>query len=249
MAKSDRLFRLLDQLRKGRAPHRAEDLARALEVSQRTIYRDIEAIRAAGALIDGEAGVGYVLIEDQALPPQMFSRIEIEALTLALSELRFSGDEELATASISAFGKIVATLPSSKQREALHAAHYAFRFEDGHALPAHMKLVREAIWQERAIATDYEDKSGQMSHRKLWPLAVAFWNGNPMLLAYCHLREDFRNFHLGKMNNVRCLDENFRPRRVALLREMHTKLRAEHCEKLGDVFIPSTSLVDDKVPS
>lgn len=226
MAKSDRLFLLLAEFRRHKSVVTARELAARLEVSERTIYRDIETLRAGGAIIDGEVGVGYQLIEDSALPPQMFSRLEIEALALALSDMRYSGDLALKNAAGTAFDKIVATLPNSKQREAIHTAYLSFRFMSRDPVPAHMPIVREAIWQERAIATDYEDNNGAQTHRKLWPLAVAYMDRELMLGAYCTLREDFRSFHLKRMENVKLLDESFRPRRVALLRafgEAHSR--------------------------
>ncbi len=227
MAKSDRLFLILDELRKHRSAVTAQFLARQFEVSERTIYRDIETLRAGGALIDGEAGLGYILIEDASLPPQMFSRIEIEALSLALSDMRYLGDDELRDGAKSAFAKIVATLPDAKKREAIHSAHLAFRFDVVSSVPEHMKVIREAIWHECAIETDYTDKRGEVTqNRKLWPLAVAFIDQKPMLAAFCHLRQDFRQFHLREMENVRLLEESFRPRRVSLLREFRDSRQA-----------------------
>ena len=109
MARPDRLFRLLDTLRRLPQPVTAERLAEEMEVSPRTLYRDIGALRAAGARIEGEAGLGYCLTEDPALPPQMFTRLEVEALMLGLAEVRLAGDPALARAAEAAGAKIIAT--------------------------------------------------------------------------------------------------------------------------------------------
>jgi predicted DNA-binding transcriptional regulator YafY len=111
MARSERPFRLLQALRTLPAPVTAERLARETGVSARSIYRDIESLRVSGAEIGGERGYGYWLIEDGALPPQMFNRIEIEALVLGLSEVSQMGDPALAKAAAAVLGKVSATLP------------------------------------------------------------------------------------------------------------------------------------------
>ena len=121
MARADRLFRLLHALRSLPAPVTAARLAEETGVSERTLYRDIDGLRAGGALIDGAAGYGYTLTEDPALPPQMFTRLEVEALVLGLAEVRQAGDPALAKAADAALAKITATLPERVQRHAIHA--------------------------------------------------------------------------------------------------------------------------------
>ncbi len=147
MARSDRLFRLLHALRSLPAPVTAERLAAETEVSPRSIYRDIAALRAAGARIEGEAGYGYVLAEDPALPPQSFTRIEIEALILGLAEAANSGDDEVAAAADSALAKITARLPERQQREAAHAVAYVFRGKRRAAPQRDIGTLRQAAWE------------------------------------------------------------------------------------------------------
>lgn len=225
MARADRLFRLLSALRSLPAPVTAARLAEETEVSPRQLYRDIEALRAGGALIDGAPGFGYTMTEDPALPPQMLTRIEVEALTLGLAEIRLAGDPALANAADSALSKIIATLPDRVQAQALHTAHQLYRFETRAPAPSHMELVRQAIWDERALQIDYLDKSGATSRRKIWPLSVIFLDRSLICLAFCHLRQDFRRFHLAQMSGVTPLDEHFRPRRVPLLRQILSQMR------------------------
>jgi predicted DNA-binding transcriptional regulator YafY len=226
MARSDRLFRLLDTLRRLPAPVTAARLAVETEVSERTLYRDIETLRAGGALIDGAAGLGYTLTEDPALPPQMFTRLEVEALVLGLGEVRMAGDPALARAAQSAMAKITATLPERVQRHAVHAVSQTYRFEQRAAPPAHLGLIREACWDERAIDIRYGDKEGVASQRRIWPLSVVYLDRTLMLLAFCTLRQDFRRFKLDRMQDVQLSDAYFRPRRVALLRDFLKQMKA-----------------------
>lgn len=223
MPRSDRLFRLLETLRRLPAPVTATQLAEATEVSERTIYRDIDTLRASGALIDGEAGFGYTLTEDPALPPQMLDRMEIEALVLGLGWLQWQGDPALAKAAHRALDKITASLPPRKAEEARHVAHLSYAFEPKPEVPAHLATLRQATWDERAVTIDYVDRDGVATHRKVWPLSVVYTDYKPWLLAWCCLREDFRRFEMTRIKAVAPTDESFRPKRVGLLREMQAQ--------------------------
>ncbi|MBE2276023.1 MAG: YafY family transcriptional regulator [Rhodobacteraceae bacterium] len=225
MARADRLFRLLSALRRLPQPATAARLAEETGVSPRTLYRDIEALRVGGALIDGAPGYGYTLTEDPALPPQMLRRIEVEALALGLAEIRLSGDPELAEAADSALAKIVATLPDRVQAQALHTAHQLYRFETRPPAPPHLAIVRAAIWEERALDIGYCDRDGAVTRRRIWPLSVVFLDRSLLCLAFCQLRQDFRRFHLRQMVEVATADESFRPRRAALLRQVLAEMR------------------------
>lgn len=228
MPRADRLFRLLAALRTLPAPATAARLADETGVSPRQLYRDIEALRAGGALIDGAAGYGYVLVEDPALPPQMLTRLEVEALSIGLAQVRLVADPALAKAADTALSKIIATLPDRVQAQALHTAHQVFRYDQHPRPPDHMVALRDAIWDERALNFSYRDLHGQDTQRKIWPLSVVFLDRSVMCLAFCHLRQGFRRFHLHAMSDVTLLQEHFRPRRVPLLRQMLAEVRAAH---------------------
>lgn len=227
MPKSDRLFRILSAFRMLPQPVTAARLAEETGVSERTLYRDIQALRAAGALIDGEAGTGYTLTEDPALPPQMFTRLEVEALVLGLAEVTQSGDALLAKAAAEAQAKIIATLPDRVQRQAIHAVSRSYRYERRTPAPAHLHLLREAAWEERAVDLTYRDANGQETARRIWPLGTVFLDREVQCLAFCCLRQDFRRFKVAQMANVRPADESFRPRRVPLLRVFLDRLREQ----------------------
>lgn len=227
MSRADRLFRLLSALRSLPQPVTAARLAEETEVSERTLYRDIAALRAGGALVDGEAGLGYTLTEDPALPPQMFTRLEVEALVLGLAEVTLSGDPMLARAAAEAQAKIIATLPDRVQRQAIHAVSRSYRYEPRKPAPAHLHLLRKAAWEECAVDLTYRDLSGRETRRRIWPLGTVFLDREVMCLAFCCLRQDFRRFKVQEMNDVRVSDDSFRPRRVPLLRAYLERLRAE----------------------
>lgn len=225
MSKSDRLFRLLHLMRTLPQPIAAQVLAEKLEVSLRTLYRDIGTLRAAGALIDGAPGLGYTLTEDPALPPQMFTRLEVEALVLGLAEMRHTGDGELAQAAEGALAKIVATLPERVQRQALHAVMQVYKWNRPPQPPREIGLIRQACWDEEALDIVYTDASGDQTQRRIWPLSIVYMDNSQMLLAWCCLRQDLRRFLVQRISSVSQAGESFRPRRVPLLRAFLNQLR------------------------
>lgn len=226
MARSDRLMRLMDVLRRLPAPVTAARLAAETGVSPRQMYRDIATLRAGGALIDGEAGLGYTLTEDGALPPQSFSRLEIEALLLAVSALDGIADADLLEAARAAMARIVATLPGSQSGYAHHATLHAFIPRPERAEPTiDMDLVRRACWEEFGLDIAYRDLSGRHTTREIWPLGMSYAQDSLMLLGFCRLRRDFRVFHLNRMIAAAPSGTSFRPRRVSLLRDYMAQRR------------------------
>lgn len=218
MARSDRLLRLIQLLRTEPAPVTAARLGCLCGVSERAIYRDIAALRAAGALIDGQAGYGYRLTEDPTLPPQMLTRLEIEAVILGLSGVQAEGDAELAAAARDALAKLVASLPERVRAHAEHAALRAVRVDPKPPLGIDPGVVRRAVWAERALDIAYADAEGRNTERRIWPLSVVFYERVLIVLAQCRLRDDFRAFRLDRIRSVTETRECFRPRRATLLR-------------------------------
>jgi predicted DNA-binding transcriptional regulator YafY len=225
MARSDRLFRLLHALRMLPPPVTATRLAAETGVSERTLYRDIESLRIAGALIDGEPGYGYRLTEDLAMPPQQFTRIELEALLLGLSQVRRVGDAELGEAAEAAMAKIVGSLPERLQRQALHSVLQVYRFDEPPEPAIDLSLLRKACWDEQAMSIVYADAEGRQTERGIWPLSIVYLEHTLVVLAWCCLRQDFRKFRVDRIMAIRPLQESFRPRRVPLLREFIAQLQ------------------------
>lgn len=235
MARTDRLMRLMDVLRRLSGPVTAARLAEKTGVSTRQLYRDIATLRAGGALIDGEAGVGYVLTEDPALPPQSFSRLEIEALLLAVQSLDRIGDAEMTVAAREAMARIIATLPEHQARQALHAIMRSFSAGPERDPPTiDLAVLRQACWAEQAVRIVYTDLKGSASERLIWPLGLSYSDRNLMLLAHCRLRMDFRVFHVNRIAALEPTSESFRPQRVLLMREYrHARSGHESCPGLS----------------
>lgn len=209
----------MDALRRLPAPVTAARLAAETDVSKRQLYRDIATLRAGGALIDGEAGVGYRLIEDPALPPQSFSRLEIEALVLAVGELSQTGDDALEQAGQTALARIIATLPDRQSRQALHTVLRSFRPpRDPLAIAVDMSLLRRACWEELVLDLSYRDLAERRTRREVWPLGLSYSDRTLMLLAWCTLRQDWRRFHVPRIERAEATGASFRPQRVPLLR-------------------------------
>ncbi|KAB0683016.1 helix-turn-helix transcriptional regulator [Aureimonas leprariae] len=225
MARADRLLRLIQAMRVLPPPLTAARLAEETGVSERSLYRDIDALRAAGARIEGERGYGYRLIEDRSLPPQTFSRIEIEALVLGLAEVRHMGDPALAEAAGAVLAKVAATLPEGDERHLLHAVSQVRRFEARFPPSLDMQAIRNGCWNETAVAIRYADKDGTSTERTIWPLSIVYLDEKMTVLAWCCLRRAFRMFRADRIGEALETEASFRPRRVPLLRAYLAELR------------------------
>lgn len=229
-------MRLMVALRRLPAPVTAARLADETEISLRQLYRDIATLRAGGALIDGAAGVGYSLIEDPVLPPQSFSQLEIEALMLGIGSLDHLGDATLARAGRDAVARIIATLPNRQARQAMHTVMRTWRPTDMRPdVAIDMDLLRRACWEETSLWMRYCDMEAQVTEREVWPLGMSYSPEALMLLAYCQLRQDYRVFHVARIEFLRLGGTSFRPRRVELLRGFTARRTAErHVRPTGE---------------
>ncbi len=224
MARSDRLVRLLQAMRTLPAPVTAARLAEETGVSVRSLYRDIDSLRAAGARIDGERGYGYRLIEDYALPPQTLDRLEIEALAIGMAEVRGMGDPDLAAAAASVMAKIAATLPDDREQYLLHAVSKVYRPDVRYSPVQGLALIRQACWQEKVLTIGYTDEQGVATRRAILPLAIVYTERRQVVLAWCRLREAFRMFRADRIVEAHTERESFRPGRASLLRAYLTAL-------------------------
>jgi predicted DNA-binding transcriptional regulator YafY len=227
MSRTHRLFQMMTTLRRLPAPVRAMQLADEMGVSLRTIYRDIDALRGLGAVIDGEAGFGYTLIEDAALPPLGFEDDELEALVLGLRDVAVIGDPALAKAAKQALAKITARVPPRQAHRLQHAILDARRFFPPAPPRIDVADLRAATWEEETVGFTYTDGKGTSSQREADPLGIIYMQDTNMLMAWCHLRRDFRVFRLDRMDDLRRTGRSFRPRRVSMRRDYTAQLRAE----------------------
>lgn len=225
MSRTARLFQLMQALRQSAPPVRAENLAGEMQVSLRTIYRDIDSLRDLGAVIDGEAGFGYTLIEDATLPPLGFDDEEIEALVLGLREVGQTGDPSLAEAAKRALSKLKGRLPPSQSHRLEHAVLSARRFRERPKPGIDPRALRRAVWDEVSVAFAYVDKEGHATKRSVDPLGITALDEVQCLLAYCHLRQDYRSFRLDRMRDLEVSGDSFCPKRVPMLREFIERIR------------------------
>ena len=228
MARQDRLMRLLAALRRLPSPVTAERLASETEISQRQLYRDIATLRAGGVLIDGAAGCGYTLTEDPALPPQSFTRLETEALMLAVGSLDELGDERLTKAGRDAMARIIATLPDRQARQSMHAIMRSWRMPaERPQIAVDVDLLRQACWDEMSVTITYRDRQERVTQREILPLGLSYSPTTLMVVGWCLLREGYRTFEVARMERLELGETSFRPRRVELLRRYQAMRMAE----------------------
>lgn len=208
MRRADRLFEIVQHLR-GRALTTAAQLAQWLEVSERTIYRDIADLMASGVPIDGEAGVGYRIAPHFELPPLMFTHHEIDALVAGARLIEAWGGPGLAQAARSAMSKIRAALPSDK-RIALDATPlFAPSFAIDPATGRHMDTLRCAINEMRYVELHYHDGNAVPSKRRVRSLGLFYWGNRWTLGAWCELRDDFRSFRIDRIVELHVSEQRF----------------------------------------
>ncbi len=208
MRRADRLFRLVQILRRGRLIT-ADKLAEELEVSTRTVYRDIKDLIGSGVPVEGEAGVGYLLYEGYDLPPLMFDAEELEALTFGMAMVQAWADPKLALAATDVLQKIESVLPDllrPRLAKPSLAAH-------GDAFPEPIVIdvgdLRHGIRNQNKVLINYRDGKGDKSQRTLWPLGLQLYRAIWMLGAWCELREGFRVFRLDRIEQMIVLEERF----------------------------------------
>lgn len=208
MRRADRLFQLVQLLRRYRVTTAAR-LAGELEVSERTIYRDVRDLISSGVPIEGEAGVGYALPRSFDLPPLMFTRQELEAVSLGVRMVKAWGDDELARSAKSALARIEAVLPRSLVPAVRETALFAPDFHIRPGLREHLATLRHAVSERRRTRILYRRRDGEQSDRTVRPLGLFFWGYAWSLTAWCELREEFRNFRLDRMESLHVTDVVF----------------------------------------
>jgi predicted DNA-binding transcriptional regulator YafY len=209
MRRSDRLFDIIQRLRTARGPMTAATLAEELEVTVRTVYRDVATLQARRVPIEGAAGIGYVLRRGYDLPPLMFSTEEIAAVVVGARLVARTGDPQLQEAAASVLSKVTSVLPESL-RDELAAAPF---FVSGSGAPvperADLAEVRQAIREERKLHIVYVDEKGTRTHRTIWPIAVAYYVEATLIGAWCELRRDYRHFRADRIAELTVLDETY----------------------------------------
>lgn len=208
MRRADRLFQLVQVLRNKRLVT-ARELAERLDVSERTVYRDIQDLSLSGVPIEGEAGVGYHLRYSLDIPPLMFTADEIEALVLGARMLKAWGGAELGNSAQSVLDKVHAVIPRELQKFLEESKLFVPRFNYYNNLSANLNPCRLAIDNQQLVKINYIRADGQSSERQVEPLGLFFWGNGWTLATWCQLRQDFRIFRLDRIQTIQVLAQTF----------------------------------------
>jgi predicted DNA-binding transcriptional regulator YafY len=219
MRKASRLFEIIQILKLAGKPVTAARIAQKLEVTPRSIYRDIAALQAMRVPVEGERGIGYILRPGFDLPPLMFSIEETDAIVLALALLERTGDAALRQAAKAVGRKIAGAVPEPLRRalgaNALHAWGAAALPEAG----IDLALVRQAIRDERKLRMHYRDEQGRATERTIRPFALVYYSEAANIVAWCELRQALRHFRASRVEEGTLLDDHFRGEGDLLRRE------------------------------
>lgn len=236
MRRADRLLQLIQILRRHRRPVTGDVMAHELEVSLRTVYRDISTLITDGVPIRGEAGVGYVLGEGYDLPPLMFTTDELEAVMLGLRWVMRRGDVDLSRAAQDTVAKIGTVLPERLR---------PFLFDAALLVPPRyphvpdkidVALFRGAIREGKKVSLNYRAEEGAETSRVIWPIAVSYFDAQRIILGWCELRQGFRSFRTDRMLAMDVLKDKYPERRKVLLKRWQEEVRKETGQPQLDVF-------------
>ncbi|MEM6710255.1 MAG: YafY family protein [Pseudomonadota bacterium] len=208
MRPADRLFQIVLQLGRGRVVT-ARTLAERFDVSERTIYRDVQDLVASGVPIEGEAGVGYRMNRGYTVPPLMFDQEELQALLFGASVARAWGDPPMAEAAERILSKVEAVLPEKLRPELRSELLLVPGFQMDDAVAEMLGQVRQAINHRYRLYLEYSDAEGAPTERIIRPLALLYWGTTWSVGAWCEMRQAFRNFRIDRIQGVRQLKTRF----------------------------------------
>jgi predicted DNA-binding transcriptional regulator YafY len=228
MSKSSRLFDLMQILRRYRHPVPGTALAREAGVSLRTIYRDLAALNALGAEIEGEPGVGYVLKPGFLLPPLMFSEEELHALALGVQWVSRQTDPGMAHAASNLLGKISAVVPP-ELRHTLNDNVFHVGRAPAQVKNVDLQVVRRAMREQRKLFIAYSDPSGAETQRIIWPIMLGFVETKRFIAGWCELRQSYRLFRADRIERAELQVDRYPGRR----RDLVKKWRAQVAEETG----------------
>lgn len=228
MRRADRLFQIVQLLRRSGKPLTAESIATELETSKRSVYRDIAALVGQRVPIRGEAGIGYVLDSGFDMPPLMLTSDEIEAAVLGAQWVAGRGDPALARAARDLIAKIAATVPERLRPVVLEPALASFGGWNVLPEAIDMAAMRGAIHGARKVALHYRDEREVETHRTVWPFQVAYRETTRIVAAWCETRDDFRMFRTDRMLSAEVLDDRYPARPAALRARWRAYLKAQY---------------------
>lgn len=233
MRKAERLFQIITLLRGRRTVLTAATMAELLEVSERTVYRDIQALSLSGVPIEGEAGVGYRLQRHFDLPPIMFDRDEIDALLVGARMAQAWSDKEMAAKAMTAMQKILSVLPPELRHSDDELPIYAPDFTANQAYTRFKEEIRRAIKQRNILLVGYRDASNEETQRHLEPLGLVFWGKSWTLIAHCLLRDDYRMFRLDRISELTITSGSFSTNNTKSMQH-YLLLEEQRCQQYRD---------------
>jgi predicted DNA-binding transcriptional regulator YafY len=207
MRRTERLFRIIQVLRSHQRPVTGGELAVELEVSLRTLYRDMAELIAQRVPIRGEAGTGYVIDSDFDMPPMMLTADELEAAVLGATWVAARGDGALARGARDLIAKLTAAVPEALRPIVLDANLAAVSFVQIESDGFDVAKVRQALRTRRKLEIEYSDAEGRATRRKVWPVAIAYTDQLRLIAAWCELRQDFRHFRADRVQGCEISDE------------------------------------------
>jgi predicted DNA-binding transcriptional regulator YafY len=216
MRRADRLFQIIQVLRRTRKPMTADAIAAELETSKRTIYRDIATLIGQRVPIRGEAGMGYILEKGFDLPPLMLTPDEIEAAVLGAQWVASNADPALSRAANDLIAKIADTVPERLRPFVLEPASRARPVRNKEIDRIDMVRTRAQIHEGKKITLRYRDEHGRESQRTIWPIAIGYHEAVRILAAWCELRDDFRSFRTDRVVDADYLGDKYPERRDVL---------------------------------
>ncbi len=219
MRRSDRLFDIIQRLRTATRPTTAAALAADLEVTPRTVYRDIATLQARRVPIEGAPGIGYLLRRGFDLPPLMFTIEEIEAISVGARMVHRLRDPKLQEAAEAVLAKVSVVLPDRLRPHIAEAPIYVSPGLAAEAEGADVADLRAAIRESRKLYIAYADEKGRRTNRTVWPIAMAYYVDVTLVGAWCELRADYRNFRIERIQSSKVLDEHFDQDNGRLFRE------------------------------
>jgi len=219
MRRADRLLQIIQILRREHQPVTSFALSEELEVSQRTIYRDIASLESTGVPIRGEAGIGYVLDQGYHLPPLMFTESELEAIMLGARMVDGRVDDDMSRAARDVVAKIETVIPESLKQTLLGTPLFAPLWIEQPPEIFDLTELRAAIRAEREINIDYTDLKGTKTSRIIWPITIGLFPSSRIISAWCTKRRGFRAFRTDKITRFKVLETKIGKRRAVLLAE------------------------------
>ena len=207
MRRADRLFQIIQILRRSTRPVTAAALAEELEISKRTVYRDVADLIGQRVPIEGEAGLGYLIAADYDMPPLMLTPDELEAVTLGAQWVAGRSDKALSNAARDVIAKIAAVVPERLRSFIVESSVGVKPTVAEPAKGVDPSHLRSAIRESRKLRLRYRSEAGEETERTVWPVILGYAETTRMLIAWCELRQGFRHFRTDRMVAVETLDE------------------------------------------